>query len=459
MLISLDEALKLDRKSIIDLHREYGNSGLVSLLGMLNFDKLFVKAEGVQVWDSEGNMYLDFLGGYGSLNTGHNHPYIIEALRKVEGRPNFMQASLPALAGVLAHNLAEITPGELKHSFFGNSGAEAVEGALKAARIATGRHAIISTVGSFHGKTMGALSLTGREKYQEPFKPLVPECDKVPFNDLGALEERLKKGDVAGFIVEPIQGEGGIIVPDKGYLKGAEELCHRYGALFIADEIQTGFGRTGKMFACEWDDVKPDIMCLAKSLSGGIMPISVFITTEDVWNKAYGTKEKCLLHTTTFGGNTWAVTAGIASLELITQEKLPEKALAMGDYLIKELNVLKEKYGLIKEVRGRGLLIGLEFEQPKGMLDKISGGALSRASEEYLGALVAGQLQNKYGVITAYTLNNPNVIRLEPPLTVNKEQVDHVLTSLDKIFESNKSFLGMAVKSTGSIISNIFGRK
>ncbi|MDD2430709.1 MAG: aspartate aminotransferase family protein [Firmicutes bacterium] len=458
-MITLDEALNLDRKSIIDLHREYGNTALVSLLGMLNFDKLFVKAEGVKVWDSDGNLYLDFLGGYGSLNTGHNHPYVIESIMKVKERPNFLQASLPALAGVLANNIAEITPGDLKHCFFGNSGAEAVEGALKVARITTGKPAIISTGGSFHGKTMGALSLTGREKYQQPFKPLVPSCDKVPFNDIEALEERLKKQDVAAFIVEPIQGEGGIIIPDKGYLKAVEELCHKYGALFIADEIQTGLGRTGKMFACEWDEAKPDIMCIAKSISGGIMPASLFITTEEIWNKAYGSKEKCLLHTTTFGGNTWAAAAGIAALEVIIRENLPQKALELGDYLLGELNRLKEKHGLIKEVRGRGLLIGLEFEEPKGMLDKISGGALTKASQEYFGSLVAGELQNKYGIITAYTLNNPNVIRLEPPLIVTKEEIDQVITALDKIFTENKSFLKLAVKSSGSIISSVFGRK
>ena len=458
-MITLDEALSLDRKAIIDLHKEYGNTALVSLLGMLNFDKLFVKAQGTKVWDSEGNEYLDFLGGYGSLNVGHNHPYVLEALEKVKERPNFLQASLPALAGVLAHNIAEITPGDLKHCFFANSGAEAVEGALKVARITTGKPVVLSTSGSFHGKTMGALSLTGREKYQEPFKPMVPACEKVPYNDLKALEERLKKGDVAGFIVEPIQGEGGIIVPDKGYLKAAEELCHKYGALLIADEIQTGLGRTGKMFACEWDEAKPDIMCIAKSISGGIMPTSLFITTEEIWMNAYGSKEKCLLHTSTFGGNTLSAAAGIAALEVIVSENLPQRALELGDYLLSELNRLKDKHGLIKEVRGKGLLIGLEFEQPKGFLDKISGGALTRASEEYFGALVAGELQNKHGVITAYTLNNPNVIRLEPPLTVTKEEIDKVINALDIIFTENKSFLKLAVKSSGSIISSVLGRK
>ena len=211
------------------------------------------------------------------------------------------------------------------------------------------------------------------------------------------------------------------------------------------------------MFACEWVEAKPDIMCIAKSISGGIMPTSLFITTEEIWMNAYGSKEKCLLHTSTFGGNTWSAAAGIAALEVIVSENLPQRALELGDYLLSELNRLKDKHGLIKEVRGKGLLIGLEFEQPKGFLDKISGGALTRASEEYFGALVAGELQNKHGVITAYTLNNPNVIRLEPPLTVTKEEIDKVINALDIIFTENKSFLKLAVKSSGSIISSVLG--
>ena len=213
--------------------------------------------------------------------------------------PNILKTSLSKLLEHW-HQSSKDYSGDFKNTLC-NSGAEAVEGALKTARISTGKTGLISCEGSFHGKTLGALSVTGRTKYQEPFKPLIPECSLVPFGDLDLLEKELAKGDIAAFIVEPIQGEGGVIVPPNGYLKGARELCTKYGALLIVDEIQTGLGRTGYMFACEHEEVEPDIMCLAKSLGGGVMPIGAFITTPEVWNKAYGSTDKCLLHTSTFG--------------------------------------------------------------------------------------------------------------------------------------------------------------
>jgi len=281
----------------------------------------------------------------------------------------------------------------------------------------------------------------------------------VEYGNTAELEEKLKSGDVAAFIVEPIQGEGGIIVPPEGYLKSAQELCHRYGALLIVDEIQTGFGRTGKMFACEHEGVEPDIMCLAKSLGGGIMPVGAFIATGEVWNKAYGGIEKCLLHTSTFGGNTRAMAAGLATLEFITRENLPERAARLGDYLLSGLRRLQEKYALIKEVRGRGLLLGIEFEQPaKGVLARIAG-AVNKISQEYLASMVAGFLLNNHRIITAYTLNNPNVIRLEPPLIISEEQLDILLNALEDTFAKNRSFLGFGLASGKTILAGRFGGK
>ncbi|MFA4885515.1 MAG: aminotransferase class III-fold pyridoxal phosphate-dependent enzyme, partial [Desulfotomaculaceae bacterium] len=314
-LLSLTDAIKQSRGQVMENHKTYLNAGLAMMLGLLKFDKKFVRAEGVHVWDSEGKQYLDFLGAYGALNLGHNHPRILAALDQVKEMPNLLQASLNTLAGALAKNLALATPGNLQRSFFCNSGAEAVEGALKLARAATGRQGLIYCEDSFHGKTMGALSVTGREKYQKAFQPLLPGLDSVPFGNLDALESKLKDKNAAAFIVEPIQGEGGIIVPPPGYLSGAGELCAKYGSLLIVDEIQTGLGRTGAMFACQHDGVTPDIMCLAKSLGGGIMPIGAYITTDEIWKKAYGGMDKALLHTSTFGGNTWAAAAAIAALE------------------------------------------------------------------------------------------------------------------------------------------------
>lgn len=452
LIISLENSLKLNRNEARSLHKNYGNSSLVTLMGLLNFDRQFVRAEGTRVWDSDGTAYLDFLGGYGSLNIGHNHPRVIEAIERVRQIPNILPASLPTFAGALLHNLAVITPGRLKRSFLCNSGAEAVEGALKMARAATGRKAFIYCQNSFHGKSYGALSVTGREKYRKSFEPLLPECVEVPFGDNKALRQALKSHQAAAFIVEPIQGEGGVNLPPDGYLATAARDCRENGTLFIADEIQTGFGRTGKMFACQHDNVEPDIMCLAKSLGGGIMPIGAFITTEEIWQKAYGTIEKATLHTSTFSGNTWAAAAGIAAIEVLLDEELDVAAAQNGSYFISGLRELQNKYSLIKEVRGRGLLIGLECNQLGGLTNKATLGLATKLSNEYLGSMVAGELLNRHHIITAYTLNNPNVIRLEPPLTVTREDVDYVLNALDSVLKQNKGFWGFATASAKTML-------
>ncbi len=454
--ISIEEAVALSREQNRDNHRRFINPEIVNLMGILNFDKCFVRAKGTSVWDADGNEYLDFLGGYGALNLGHNHPALDAALASVQELPNLLQASLNPLAGALASNLALVTPGDLKYSFFGNSGAEAVEGALKLARAATGRKKIVSCEGSFHGKSLGALSVTGRAKYRTPFAPLVPEVEFIPFADAAALEQALAKDDVAAFIMEPVQGEGGIIVAPDEYLQKVRAVCSAHGTMFIADEIQTGFGRTGKWFACEHAEVTPDILCISKSFGGGVMPLAAYMTTEKIWKQAYGSVEKAMLHTSTFGGNTRAVAAGIAVLETIYEEDLPRQAAEKGEYLLGKLQQLQKKYPFIKEVRGRGLLIGLEFAPPKkGLMNLLTGGALEKMANEYVGAMVAGELLNKHRIITAYTLNNPNVIRLEPPLTVSYEQIDRLLAALEEVFAKNKGFGDMVFASGKTILGSL----
>lgn len=456
-LIDVDSALKLTREEVVEYYKCHVNPALAKLLGLLNFDNQYVRAEGTRVWDSKGKEYLDFLGGYGALNLGHNPPAVLEAIKKVMGLPNILQAGLGTMISVAARNLSQLTPGELSHTFFCNSGTEAVEGAIKLARIASGKERIIYCENSFHGKTMGSLSITGRDKYQKPFKPLIPGNEMVPFGDLDSLELKLKSGNIAAFIVEPIQGEGGINLPPDGYLQGVRDLCNRYDVLFILDEIQTGFGRTGRMFACEHDGVVPDIMCLAKSLGGGVMPIGAFTTTEEIWKKAYGGVDTALLHTSTFGGNTLATTAAIATMNELVEKDLSRQAREKGEYFLSKLKALAGEYELIKEVRGRGLMIGIEFNQPdSGIFDKISRGMVSKLSYEYTGSLVAGALINDHQVITAYTLNNPNVIRLEPPLIVSYDEIDYVIDALDAIFSKNKGLLGMAVNSARTVLGGLF---
>lgn len=459
-LMTIEDALELGQAEIRQLYKEHVNPGLASMLSLLNFDRKFVRAKGTKVWDADGKEYIDFLGGYGSLNLGHNPDAVLEAVKKAMDRPNILQASLNVMTAVAARNLSSLAPGNLSHCFFCNSGTEAVEGAIKTARIASGKQRILYCQNSFHGKTMGSLSVTGREKYQYPFEPLIPGNEKVLFGDLEALEERLKEGNFAAFIVEPIQGEGGINVPPKDYFQGVRELCDKYGVYFILDEIQTGFGRTGKIFAAEHENIVPDILCVAKSLGGGVMPVGAFVTTAEIWDKAYGGMDKALLHTSTFGGNTLATAAAIAVMNELVEKDLAANAAEQGEYLLGRLQELAEKYDMIKEVRGRGLLIGLEFREPEaGILDKISGGRASKLSKDYLAAMVAGALLNDHGIITAYTLNNPNVIRFEPPLIITREEIDYLIEALEKIFSESPSIFRMTMKSARTIIGNIFRKK
>lgn len=445
-LLGLDKALNLSRKEAGDLFAKHVNPGLKTMLSAIGFDKNFVRAEGIFVYDDAGTRYLDFLGGYGSLPFGHNPKDVLAGVEKASSHPNFLQARASSLQAALAHDLAAILPGDLSMAFFCNSGAESVEGALKMARIATGKQVFIHCTGAFHGKTLGALSVGGREKYKTPFQPLIPGCVEVPFGDIRALEQALDQHRCAAVIMEPVQGEAGVIVPPEGYLKQVRELTDAHDTLLILDEVQTGLGRTGTMFACEHEGVVPDIMCLAKALGGGVMPLGATVATRKVWEKAYGGLSKAVLHTSTFGGGARACAAGLVTISKLVEENLAERARDLGEYFLNGLRTLQKSYKTIKEVRGKGLLIGLEFDKPvEGLLDKLTAGAINEFAKEYYASLVAGELLGKHQVITAYTLNNSNVMRLEPPLTVTKDQIDYVLNALEDIFSQRKGLLRMAL--------------
>ncbi len=452
-LFTLENALNMNRRQLRENYQRYINPSLVEVMSLLNFDKLFVKAKGIHLWDTENKQYLDFLGGYGALNLGHNPPEILAAIRKVQERPNLLQAALNPLAAALAANLAQVTPGDLSRTFFCNSGTEAVEGALKLARAAhPHKKKILYCQNSFHGKSFGSLSVTGREKYQHPFRPLLPDCVMIPFGDLNALEQTLAKHEPAAFILEPIQGEGGINLPPEGYFPEVRKLCDQYDTFLIIDEIQTGLGRTGTLFACEHDQIVPDVLCLAKSLGGGVMPVGAYIARPQLWDKVYQGRDKYALHTSTFGGNSLAMAAGLAALESIIKKDLPLNSQEKGQYLLEKLHQLKNKHNIIKEIRGRGLLIGIEFQQPAhGLVDKLSGGTINKLAGEYFASLVAAELMNKYQIITAYTLNNPNVIRLEPPLIIDYPSIDLAIKALDEILSRN--FAGITLNSLFTILN------
>jgi len=407
-------------ETTINRYEHYLNPALAKLFRFMGLDTIEWEAKGSTIVDIHGKEYIDCLGGYGSFNIGHTHPKVIAAVEKqLHKMPLSSKILFNEIQGKLAEKLAQVTPGDLQYTFFCNSGAEAVEGALKTARLYTKKTEIISTKNSFHGKTFGALSATGREIFTEPCKPLLAGFTHVPFGNLKALEEAITD-NTAAIILEPIQGEGGIIVPPEDYLPEVRKLCTEKGVLLILDEVQTGFGRTGKMFAAMHYNITPDIMTLAKSLGGGVMPIGAFIARPDIWEVFINSP---FIHTSTFGGNPLACSAGLAAIEVIQEEKLDERAEKLGKYFINGLLELQKRYPeLISQVRGKGLLIGLEL------------------MDEGIGGMLMSELINRR-VIIAYTLNNPKVIRMEPPLVITQDQIDRVLTALDESLEQAKVLL------------------
>ena len=407
---------RLDPEQIIDetieKYGEYVNPTLANLMRFAGFGDVEESAEGTIIRDYSGNEYIDCLGGYGVFSLGHRNPEVVAAVKdQLDRMPLSSKIFFNKPLADLAELLAKITPGRLQFTFVCNSGAEAIEGALKAARMHTKRDEFISTVGGFHGKSMGSLSATGRDVYREPFKPLIPGFAHVPFNDVAAVEEAISD-KTAAVVVEPIQGEGGIRVPSDDYLPRLRELCTKHGALLILDEVQTGLGRTGKMFACEHWGVETDIMTLAKALGGGVMPIGAFTATPEVWESVF--RENPLMHTSTFGGNPLACRAAIAAINVTMRDDLPARAAKMGEKLISKLKAVREKHPkALSDVRGMGLMIGVEFEH------------------EDVGELVIGGLARR-GVIVAYALNNPKVIRFEPPLIISEAEIEKVAVALDE---------------------------
>lgn len=395
----------------IEKYERYLNPAMARIFKFMGLTTIEWEAQGAVVRDIYGKDFIDCAGGYGIFVPGHRHPKIVEAVKEqLKKMPLSSKILLCKPMADLAELLAEITPGELQYSFFGNSGAEANEGALKLARMATGKPGIIATVNAFHGKTMGALSASGRDQYKTPFGPLVPGFTHVPYNDAPAIEAAID-ADTAAVILEPIQGEGGVIVPDDGYLPAVREICDREGVLLILDEVQTGFARTGQMFAAMHSGVAPDIMAVAKALGGGVMPIGAFIAAPQVWEEFITNP---LIHTSTFGGNPIACAAGIATINVIREEKLDKRAAELGRYFINGLAEIQKRYPeVIEEVRGKGFLIGLEMTKPG------------------VGGMIMSELIDN-GILAVYTLNKPKVIRMEPPLVITTDQIDYVLEALDR---------------------------
>ncbi len=447
---------------------------MVDFLKLQHSDHVFVNGDGTSLLNDQGERYLDMVAGYGCLNLGHNPAPVSQAVSDyLESQgANFIQyVSIPEHTSKLADALVHLAPGKLQRVFFSNSGTEAVEAALKMAKAATGNPTIAYLENSYHGKTLGALSVTGREKHRKHFQPLVPHNVQVPFGgDIDALRRVLTEQDVGAFILELIQGEGGIHVFPNGYLQEVQALCRETDTLLMVDEIQTGLGRTGRMFACDWAEIEPDVMMLSKSLSGGLIPIGATLCTSQVWDKAYGTSDRFLLHTSTFGGGNLAAVAALATLRALLQQNIPHRAFEMGEYFKSELVRVTKQYPFIKEVRGKGLMLGIEinndFESAveacarefatrlpgdwhttyKFLPDDVHSHLelamkrMEKAMTEMFCMKFVTKLGMDHNILTFVTANSSTVIRIQPALIITKEEIDYFVSSFASVCEDMATF-------------------
>jgi 3-acetyloctanal aminotransferase len=428
--------------------------------------KTFVRGEGAYLWDEHGQRYLDFVSGFGSVGLGHNHPAVVAAVADALTRqaPGFAQSAVNPDAAALAEALAALAPGALEMVTFANSGTEAVEAGLKLARLATGRAGLLACDGSFHGKTLGALSVTHQSHYQRPFGPLLPGCEAVPYGEAEALERALATRRFAAFVVEPLQAEAGMVVPPAGYLRTAQELCRRTGTLLFVDEVQTGLGRTGTLFAAGTEGVEPDLLALAKALGGGLVPIGALLSRRDLWLKAYGTLQTVALHTSTFAGGSLACAAGLAALRVLQDEGLAANAAARGRQLREGIEALVRRCGLVREVRGRGLLLGVEFaplsaaqlghwkaSNPANVAPWLLAGYDEQLHGFPVVFVVQGLLLNHH-VYAQPARSNPRVLRVQPPLTLTEEQADTFLVALAKTVEPLAEWLASFDRSLGGAV-------
>ncbi len=417
----------------LELAARYLDPSLVEVLRILGFDERYTTAQGSYLYDAAGRAYLDFHTGEGFASLGHNHPDVRDVLQAtlaanlVDG----VQLHYSALAGMLAEALSQRLPQGLDAVFFASSGAEAVDSAMKFARAATRRPRLISCESSFHGVTLGPLSLVGDEFFKEGFGPLLPGCERVPFGDLARLEAELRAKDVAAFIVEPIQGRM-VTLPPTGYLQAAQALCKRYGTMFVVDEIQTGLGRTGRWFALEHWALEPDFVLVGKALSGGYMPVAAMVTSRDVYQKAVGTLERSYVHQSTFGRNRLSMAAGLATIRVVERDGLIEHAANVGEMLREGLAELQQRYEMIKEVRGQGLMIGIELGAPSSRVARLNWRLIHMASEGLFPQLIVIPLHRDHGVITMAAGKN-DVIKLLPPLTLSESEARSFLAALDVV--------------------------
>ncbi|MFE3643326.1 aspartate aminotransferase family protein [Streptomyces sp. NPDC059169] len=417
------------------LHARHLNHQLPRMLHTIGFDKVYERGEGAHFWDDEGNDYLDMLAGFGVMGLGRHHPVVRKALHDVlDASPaDLTRFDCPPLPGLLAEKLLAHSP-HLDRVFFGNSGTEAVETALKFARCATGRPRILYCTHAFHGLTTGSLSVNGEAGFRDGFAPLLPDT-AIELGDLEALERELARGDVAGFVVEPIQGKGVHAAPP-GFLAAAQELLRGHGALLIADEVQTGLGRTGDFYAYQHEDgVEPDLVCVAKALSGGYVPVGATLGRDWIFKKVYSSMDRVLVHSASFGSNAQAMAAGLAVLSVIEEEQVVANARATGELLKGRLAALVDRYELLREVRGRGLMIGIEFGRPSSLRLRSRWTVLQAARKGLFAQMVVVPLLQRHRILTQVSGDHLEVIKLIPPLVIGESEVDRFVAAFTAVMD------------------------
>jgi acetylornithine/succinyldiaminopimelate/putrescine aminotransferase len=410
------------------------NPQFVRVLRTIGFDRTWARAEGAYLWDADGNRYLDMLGGFGMYNVGRNNPRIRAALIEALAldTPGMLAMGVTALPGLLAEALLQRTPARLERCLFTNSGTEAVEAALKLGRAATKRTRVISADHGFHGLTLGALSANGAAEFTDRFGPLLPGFERVPFGDLDALEGQLKREDVAVFIIEPVQGKG-LNLPPAGYLEGAQALCRKYGSLFCVDEVQTGFGRTGTMFAFERWGLEPDLVPVAKSLSGGYVPVGALLMSRAVHEAVFDSMEHAVSHGSTFAPNELAMVAGLATLQELDDANLVERSARLGARLLELTRPFVEEYDVVRDVRGLGLIWAIEFGEPRS--GRIAWKVIEKAQPGLFAQLVVGPLFSEHRILSQVAGHKLAVVKVLPPLVVTDEDIDEFVDALRETVE------------------------
>ena len=442
------------------LHDKHLNTQMVRVLKTIGYDRVYAKARGPYLYDDKGAEYLDLLSGFGVFALGRNHPAIVQALKDVLDAelPDLVQMDVSLLSGLLAEKILATCPDNLTKMFFCNSGAEAVEAAIKFARYTTKREKIIYCEHAFHGLTTGALSLNGENLFREGFGPLLPGCAAVPFDDLPALERALSNKDVAAFIVEPIQGKG-VNLPAPKYLQEVQRLCKQYGTLFVADEIQCGIARTGKFWAIEHYGAQPDMLLMAKALSGGFIPVGAVAMSTQIMDAVFNRMDRAVVHGSTFSKNNMAMAAGIASLQTIEDEKLVENAAKIGGEIISGLQAMVPKYDFLKQVRGQGLMIAVEFGSPDGLLRKAAFAGLEAANKGLFSQTITIPLFKNHRILSQVAGHGMNVVKFLPPLVIGEKDRDWILSAMEQVIADTQE-VGGAIKDLGkNLISHALKQK